>query len=342
MPLKLIPPGTRKGNLYWIVRGSVRGGREVEVSTRTTDAGSAERFAAELEVKLWAESREPAPSVNTWAGAAAAFKAAKNPSKLDRGHIDKLIGHFKSRPLASITPGDFLIAANILKPRASNSTKNRHVVAVGAAIMHYAAEQGWCPYQRIRKFETPRPETKALKAEDAQRMILAAEGKPAAHALLCLLFFHGWRISEALQLRWPDVDLVGDRISKAVSKKGGTRLWKLLDPSVKEALQAMPGSHEGRVFPWHTRWGAGKALREIARPLGLHFSPHMARHTMATQAISAGADLKTVMKMGDWKNIQSVLRYADSEEARQKQILDKIGEAYRGATPKVLKNKTSP
>lgn len=341
MPFILIAPRTRKRNKYWIARGTIAG-RQIEVSTRETDKEAAQRFAAELEVKLWAESSNPAPLRNTWEYAAASFKAAKNPSKLDRGHIDRLSEHFIGRLLVDITPGDFLIAANIIKPRASNSTKNRHVVAIGAAIMHFAAEQGWCQYYRVKKFETSRPETKALKAEQARAILEAAAKKdPALYALTTLLFLHGWRISEAIALRWQDVDLPQCRVRKGVSKKGGTRLWKPLDPVVRDALASIPGEHVGRVFPWATRWGAGKALRLLAAGLGIKFSPHMARHTMATQAISAGADLKTIMKMGDWRNIQSVLRYADSEEARQRQILDKIGEAYRGVAPKALKNNAS-
>lgn len=339
MPLKLYAPGTRKGNIFWLARGVING-RRYEVSCKTADRAAAQRFAAELEARIWAKGGEPANAVVTFAHAARQYQEAIRPDKGDRKFIADLIGHMGHRDLASIAPGDFLIAANILRPGTKPSTKNRCVVTPGAAIMHFAAEQGWCAYLRIRKLREPRPETKALTAEEARRILTAAAGKsPALHALTALLFMHGWRISEAISLRWQDVDLSQCRISKGVLKRGGTRLWKALDPMVRDALANLPGDHTGRVFPWETRWGAAIALRKLGAAVGLRFTPHMARHTMATQAVSAGADLKTVMRLGDWVSLKSVIRYADSEEARQREILTSLGVAFGGSQVKVLKGK---
>jgi hypothetical protein len=59
MPFTLIPPGHRKGNPYYLVRGTIDG-REREVSTKTRDKTAARQFAKELERKLLA-SGPPKP-----------------------------------------------------------------------------------------------------------------------------------------------------------------------------------------------------------------------------------------------------------------------------------------
>ena len=46
--LTLLPPGTRKANRFWVVRGWLRDGRRVEISSRTTDKKYALLFAREL------------------------------------------------------------------------------------------------------------------------------------------------------------------------------------------------------------------------------------------------------------------------------------------------------
>lgn len=62
MSYKLIPPGARKGNLYWIVRGHL-GGRRYEYSTKSADEPAARSLADRFENDLAAEQAEPARPV---------------------------------------------------------------------------------------------------------------------------------------------------------------------------------------------------------------------------------------------------------------------------------------
>src|SRR5260370_35952606 len=80
MPLYLIPPGKRKGNRYYLVRGEV-GGRSIEVSTKTVNEATAERFAARLTIKLL-DSRVPELGEDiTFDKGADLYIAYRNPSK---------------------------------------------------------------------------------------------------------------------------------------------------------------------------------------------------------------------------------------------------------------------
>ena len=53
MPLKLIPPGTRKGNKFYLILG-MEAGTQYEVSTRTADKRLAQRRLVELREKILA------------------------------------------------------------------------------------------------------------------------------------------------------------------------------------------------------------------------------------------------------------------------------------------------
>jgi len=82
-----------------------------------------------------------------------------------------------------------------------------------------------------------------------------------------------------------------------------------------------------------TRMGSRNLLRafyaavEKAKIQKLRF--HDLRHSFATRLVQAGVDLYTVQKLGRWKNISMVMRYAHhhSESLRSGvKVLDKVGE----------------
>ncbi|MGA2954152.1 MAG: tyrosine-type recombinase/integrase, partial [Thermodesulfobacteriota bacterium] len=55
---------------------------------------------------------------------------------------------------------------------------------------------------------------------------------------------------------------------------------------------------------------------------------HDLRHTFATRLVQAGVDLYTVQKLGRWKNISMIMRYAHHypESLRSGvEVLDRIG-----------------
>src|SRR5438309_925486 len=72
MPLRLIPPGKRKGNRWYLVRGAIDG-RDIEVSTKTRDRAAAERFRKDLERELIARRRPRPGEAMTFATAASLY-----------------------------------------------------------------------------------------------------------------------------------------------------------------------------------------------------------------------------------------------------------------------------
>jgi len=62
------------------------------------------------------------------------------------------------------------------------------------------------PVRRVKAPRVPRTVARALTVDETRALVAAASSDPYG-AVVALLFFQGWRVSEALGLAWGDVDL---------------------------------------------------------------------------------------------------------------------------------------
>jgi integrase len=335
MSLKLIPPGQRKGNKFYLVRGHIKGKR-YEYSTDTTDRAAAEKFKREFEKglqRLASDERANAPmptprapkskAAATFSDAARDYINFKDPSKNDRyriarigaaGILDGVI--FGTMPIADIRHHHLVAVANALHGEDAAATKNRHVIRPAAAILHYAAKQELIPWRRFAPFEEPRPVTRAVSREFACDLINAAP--PGVRRLMLLwLLRQGTRISDTLRVQWSDPDNAagaGIDLGRQIVRMhiGKTDQWTEfpLDPEVFEHLAAIPASdRQGRLFPWRYRQGVYKWLRPLAASLGHEFTPHMARHSVGSWANEDGEGLRTIMAILGHADVKSSIRY---------------------------------
>jgi integrase len=319
MPFTLYAPGTRKNNPYWIAMISVDGRRQ-ERSTGTTDKREAREVARAIERELIA-GRVPRPGdVVTFAKAArlyAAFrgidlddpKTHRGAQRTEAGAIARLVALIGREPIAEMGQSHLVAAANALLPGRAPATKNRWVIKPGAAILHYAAEQKLCGWERIKKFKEKRPQTRAVSVDVAATLVATAPVGPR-RLLLVWLFRHGTRITDTLQLRWEDnINLARQSVRMRIGK---TDEWseKRLHPEIFEMLAAIPPAERtGRLFPWETRSGVYRWLRPLARQIGVRFTPHMGRHSVGTWLNEEGAGLKTIMAALDHRDPASSIRY---------------------------------
>ena len=325
MPFKLIPPGERKANPWYVVRLTVAGKRR-EFSSKTRDPEAARRFALGLELVLL-DSRVPGPHEKiTFERVAALWKAFKNPAKADVRSLDKVTALLGKRAVDELQHADLVAMANELYPRGAAAYKNRHALKPAGSVLHYAARNKWCPWLRIEKFPEEKPPTRAAAADQAKALIAALEREAAAatteyrrrmarkqRLLLLWLFKHWNRISEPLRLTWEDLEL-NSRVYRLHVRKTDQRKGKPIDEEVFEALANEPeGEREGWLFPWRTRSGVYKWLRPLCRRLGIRFTPHMARHYGGKELNRRGAGLKTIMGALDHLDPQSSVRYQDAD-----------------------------
>jgi integrase len=321
--LKLIAPGKRKDNPYWIARGRVQG-KLVEFSTGTTDKGAAETIAGTALAELLAH---PAPEpksvkVRTFKDAAIAYCAWRRPAHRDLVDINKLIRELGNKPLDDIRQADLVTAADRLYPTHKASSRNKLVITPASSILHYAAEQEWCSYRRIKRFKEQKTETRAVGLDDAIKLIAAAEGE--LQTLLIFLFGQGMRITDAIAVTWERVDLTAGTIEVRISK---TDQWvaKALHPAARASLAALLGDKTaGRVFSYTDRWAVYRDLNPVAIKAGVYFTPHMARHSLGKWLNASGASLRTIMDALDHADPKSSVRYQSTDVEGQRAALEKV------------------
>lgn len=212
---------------------------------------------------------------------------------------------------------------------ASPATARRGIIAPIRAVLRHAHRRGWCD---APVFEIPRqPEGRTLYMLPSEAERLVAAAAPHIRTLLLLLLGTGARMSEALELDWRDVDLIGGR-AIFWRTKGGRRRVATLPPRTVAALTALP-YREGPVIRWEAgkrRDGAPKRIVAYAdrgregggqiktawaaaiRRAGLNadLTPHDCRHSWASWHYALNRDLLALKVEGGWSSVALVERYA--------------------------------
>ena len=328
MPLKLFK---RNGTFY--VRGTAAGGAKVYRSSQTGDAAQAEIYRSKVEAEMWERHIYGEKAVVTFADAAASYVTARAPSDAERMYVKRLVEHFRTTKLKDVDQAavDRAYGA-ILKPDAAPATRARGVLSPLCAILNHAARRGWCDRPLFEKPELPRGKTRFLLPAEASRFEEACSEhlRPLVRFLLCT----GARLSEALELTWPAVDLHEARAMFWITKGGKPRA-AALPPAAVVTLANLPGVREGHVFrrpdgePYASkeRLEGGQiktAFRTACRRAGFgewvvrggekvfvpDLTPHCLRHTWATWFYALSKDPFLLRDEGGWATVKMVERYA--------------------------------
>lgn len=210
-------------------------------------------------------------------------------------------------------------------PLAANSIK--HLTTLTSAVLEWAVDTGRVGTNAAHKVKRPRAQHQEmvfLTHAEVNALATAAEGVTGAstdRALVLFLAYAGVRIGEATALRVGDVDLAARRAhirqtwtidadSNRVldTPKNHERRAVPLTRAVTEALEPLLSGQPADAFVfraprggaindgnWRTRvftYAANDA--DLA---GRGLTPHKLRHTAASSAIAAGADVQVVRTM---------------------------------------------
>lgn len=321
MLYKLQPPGKRGPCWYirWTENGKDRE-RSTGAETRRGAEAFAERYFAEL-----ARRRVPGAGETVgFARAAKAYKAFANPSKQDERLVDALADYFHDIvDVRTMTHAHLVAAADALKPGRSDATKNRKVITPGAAVLHYAAAQRWCAYQRIQKFWVSRVSNRAPATEDTMAKLMQHVADPVEEMapqwlgvdpnlpykklLLEMLYEMGLRLGAYLQIDWQHIDL--SKCTVAVRIPKSDKMATIGFSEVIAARMANLPKKEGRLFPWSTSRGVYAWLDRVKKRAKVHYTPHLSRHALATAADAAQIPDKRAAELGVWADPRSLHRY---------------------------------
>lgn len=304
MRYQLYAPGTRKGNKRWIVRFWGRDKRGHEKPLKAHVRSKAEKEAEDYITDF---NGRPAGSPVSFEYAAQAYMAWKRPRTDDRRWIERIVAYMGQRDVREIKSDDIRQAADALCPHVQNETKVRYVYTPCSAILHYAAEQDWCAYRRIRRPSFSRRSKKSPASETAMRLLLS-NTTGHQHLLLGWLYETGQRIGDSLRLMRADLELARG-IARVGSRKTDDHGEIGLSPELVAMLANAPHLPTGRVFPWGDRHNVYRWLRPLCKRLGVSYTPHQSRHAMATDLRALGYDMKAIAERGLWRDERSAGRY---------------------------------
>jgi integrase len=297
--------------------------------------------------------------------------------------LEPAVRHFGRRTLTKIGLAEIEAYALKAYPDASPATRNRQAFTPVVAVLRHAALRGMCPMPIVARPKQGEPVTRWLRRDEADRLIDAA-GKHL-QPLVVFLIYTGARIGEALWLDWQDVDLGRAHVTFPRTKNGEARGVPLhprvvaalanlqhrkgevfrkpngkayTRPKAKEDdpdhMDRSAGTRIAKAFSGAVeRAGLGervphpdpKYAKEGATRLETDVTPHVCRHTFSTWHYAANRDLGALQRLGGWKSVKMVLRYAHVNVGELAHTIDRLpskgGPDTESAQPECVTEKSA-
>jgi integrase len=171
---------------------------------------------------------------------------------------------------------------------------------------------------------------KYLSPDEARRVIDAAarvgRQRDRDQLLLTMMFRHGLRVSEAVDLRWTDFDLIAsrDRPFWVRRVKRGKSTTHTLEPDTVRLLLRAKKRADG-IYVFRSERGA-KLSTDIVRVIcvragqasGFEFRvrPHMFRHAAGFTLAEEGTDTRLIQDFLGHKDIKSTVVYTETSQRR--------------------------
>ncbi len=224
-------------------------------------------------------------------------------------YLPKIVERFGDRPITTIHPFDIRTLAEELYPTAKNSTRNRQGISPARSVILHGYERGWCNMIRVRSFK----EERVHRRKPASQVWMHAFTRQCAldggldHLAALILFMSqtGARISEAINLRWSEVDL-SQRRALLLKTKTSTNSVRHFTDELADRMRALKVGQpdDGRVFRYSNRHSVNERLKAVCGRAGISYKPThtCGRHAFANGAIDAGVDIRTAMEAGDWRS----------------------------------------
>jgi len=317
------------------VRRKDRGGALTIVGTVTTHDGRSiriQRRAASNDPKLVAEEalviegqilREAwhgeRSGARSFASAVVAYVEATPRSDSTKRRLHRMLPLIGDTPLSAIDVTTVaMLRSKLLRPNSGPATAEREIATPLRAVMRTASDLSWVSPVKIPVVHGRLIRTLFLLPDQAEQLIDAAAThlKPLLTFALCT----GARVSEALDLRWADVDLVGGNAIFWQTKSGRRRNATLPDRAVASLMSlshregsvflthlAQPYANNGRTFGGQFANGFAGAIRRVG--LNPAITPHTLRHTWASWYYALTKDLVGLRLEGGWSTTNQCERY---------------------------------
>lgn len=317
----------KRGQVWWM--RMTYHGQTVRRSTETTDRRLAVRIfdkvKGEIAQNTWfarlpGEDRTFGDMMAKYLSEHSAPNKAATSSRRDLSLAKRLLEVFGDMTVTAI--GRRHVAAYKAKRRADHAapkTINNELVLMSHAFTVAIREWEWLnenPVTLVSKERVQNHLERWLTAEEEANLVAVAPGW--LREIIIFAIETGLRESEILNLQWSHVDLFRKTIAILEQKNRGrdtlpvsSHALDMLKERARVRQLTCPyvffNSKGKRIRPSNL-WRAFDRARDKAGLTAVRF--HDLRHTFATRLVQNGVDLYTVQKLGRWKTLTMVTRYA--------------------------------
>lgn len=330
-----------KNSRYWYVRFTAPSGKRICCSTRTENRKLAQEFEVRLKEREW-RKHYTGHVDHSWEDAVITYSQGKEVSAW---HLRILHKYCAGRLLKDLGDVRDRVVNDRLADGVSNATVNR-TLEVFRAVMNAAARRGWCKAPYVEMLPEPKGRVRWLTHEEAYRLL--KELPEHLRRMVRFALATGLREENICSLEWSRVDLQR-RVAwvDAVDTKNDEPHHVPLNQEAVEVIRECLGHHIRWVFTyegWRWRKIGGKrvrvyerdrvanintrAWRQALKRAGIeNFRVHDLRHTWASWHVQNGTPLPVLQKLGGWKTLSMVMKYAHLGNSHVAEYADN---AFRG------------
>ena len=220
--------------------------------------------------------------------------ASLDPQKVEMWKHKRVgsIGHRSKRPVA-------------------RSTVNNELKKI-KALVNKAVEWGIIPRNTIQSVRTlQRMDARPRSYFTTEQLVAIYDADPSSSAIWQLLANTGMRVSEAMNLRWENVDDQKIRVLSTKEHMTKTRQWRdiPISPGASDALRQLDTTST-YVLPRMCKMTLRTRFKRACEKAGVIGTPHELRHTFISHLVMQGVPLRTVQVLAGHKTIAVTEQYA--------------------------------
>jgi integrase len=335
----------RRGPTWWI--SFTYKGQQVRQSTETDDRKLAEKIYHKVMTEVvegkWfqkpvGEAKTFGEMMERYMKEHSARNKAPKSHERDKSLLAHLLSHFGTLRLSELCPR--IVSEYKVQRRTAGAkpkTINNELTLMNHALNLCVKEWEWLrvnPVGKVSKEKVNNKIDRWLRPDEEKRLRDAS--RSWLWEIILFAMSTGLRQGDIINLKWDQVDLSRRTLYISAEQKNKDIDTLPLNATATGVLTARSRVHqipEGYVFL--NRDGGKINARNLLRSFYaacdkakvIKFRFHDLRHIFATRLVHAGVDLYTVQKLGRWKSISMVERYAHHcpESLRPGvEVLDKI------------------